>query len=88
MVMLARFLLPLLAALASYFLLARRVRFGSTVWGKCAGLAQCLYFLIVLAQADHVGIARAVTFPFLIATLVLMLAAPAAQIKANAQREK
>lgn len=48
-VMLLRFCVPLLAVLASYFLFAHPVRFGSTLWGKFAGLAQCLYFLVLLA---------------------------------------
>ncbi len=86
--MLARFLLPLLAALASYFILAHPVRFGSTVWGKYAGLAQCLYFLILLAPAQLDGIKRLVNIPLLLVTLVFMVAAPTAQIMANAQQEK
>lgn len=87
-VMLARFGLPLLAALASYFLLAQPVRFGSTALGRCAGIAQCLYFLTLLAPVSLAGIARAVTIPLLLATMALMAAAPAAQILANVVREK
>jgi phosphatidylglycerophosphate synthase len=86
--MLARFLLPLLAALASYFIFAHPVRFGSTVWGKYAGLAQCLYFLVLLAPISLAGITRLANLPLLIVTLALMIAAPAAQITANVQQEK
>ncbi|HVB73732.1 MAG TPA: CDP-alcohol phosphatidyltransferase family protein [Ktedonobacteraceae bacterium] len=86
--MLARFLMPLLAALASYFILAHPVRFGSTMWGKYAGLAQCLYFLVLLAPPQLAGITRLVNLPLLIVTLALMIAAPAAQILANVRQEK
>jgi phosphatidylglycerophosphate synthase len=82
-VMLARFLLPLLAALSSYFLLAQPVRFGSTIWGKCAGLAQCLYFLVLLAPNQLSGVTRMVHLPLLLVTLALMIAAPTAQIVIN-----
>ncbi len=83
--MLARFLIPLLAALASYFLFARRVRFGSTLWGKLAGLAQCLYFFVLLAPAQLATITKLVNLPLLIVTLALLAAAPTAQIVENAQ---
>lgn len=86
--MLARFLLPLLAALASYFILAHPVRFGSTIWGKYAGLAQCLYFLVLLAPTQLVIITRLINLPLLLVTLVLMIAAPAVQIMANTRQEK
>src|SRR6266581_4263228 len=49
LIMLLRFCIPLLAALVSYFLFAQPVRFGSTRWGKLAGLAQCIYLLVLLA---------------------------------------
>ncbi|MGH2493318.1 MAG: CDP-alcohol phosphatidyltransferase family protein [Ktedonobacteraceae bacterium] len=86
--MLARFLLPLLAALASYFIFAHPVRFGSTIWGKYAGLAQCLYFLVLLAPPQLTVITRAVNLPLFIVTLALMIAAPTAQIAANVRQEK
>lgn len=82
-VMLLRFLVPLLAALGSYFLRMRPTRFGSTRWGKYAGAAQCLYFLALLAPPAFASIARIVTPPLLIVTLALMIAAPVAQIMAN-----
>lgn len=81
--MLLRFLIPLLAALGSYFLFAHPVRFGSTIWGKYAGLAQCLYFLVLLAPMQLTFITRYVNLPLLIATLILLVVAPIAQIIAN-----
>ena len=86
--MLARFLLPLLAALASYFILAHLVRFGSTIWGKYAGLAQCLYFLVLLAPTSLAAITRLINLPLLLVTLAFMIAAPTAQIVANARQER
>ena len=87
-VMLARFLLPLLAALVSYFLLAQPVRFGSTFWGKCAGLLQCLYFLVLLAPAQLSVVTRSVNLPLLLITLAFMIAAPTAQIVTNVRQKK
>jgi len=82
-VMLLRFCVPLLAALGSYFLFAHPVRFGSTIWGKYAGLAQCLYFLVLLAPLQLVPITRVANLPLLVATLILLVAAPIAQIAGN-----
>ncbi len=82
-VMLLRFLVPLLAALGSYFLYAQPVHFGSMIWGKYAGTAQCLYFLTLLMPPALTSITHIITLPLLIATLALMIAAPAAQIMAN-----
>jgi len=84
-VMVLRFLVPLLATLASYFLFARRVRFGSTRWGKLAGLAQCLYFGVLLAPAQLSGVTSALNVPLLIVTLALLVIAPVAQIVGNLQ---
>ncbi len=81
--MLLRFGVPLLVALASYFLFAHPVQFGSTVWGKYAGLAQCLYFLVLLAPPPFTFITRFVNLPLLVVTLFLLLAAPTAQIAQN-----
>ncbi len=81
--MLPRFLVPLLAALASYFIFTHPIRFGSTVWGKYAGLAQSLYFLVVLAPPQLVFITRILTLPLLIVTLILLVASPIAQIVVN-----
>ena len=84
-IMLLRFLIPLLAALASYFLFAHPVRFGSTIWGKYAGLAQGLYFFVLLVPAQLMFLTKWLNPPLLIAMLALLIAAPLAQIKANVQ---
>lgn len=83
LVMLLRFLLPLLAALGSYFLFAHPVRFGSTIWGKYAGLAQCLYFLVLLAPPQLRLLTHVLVLPLLIITLLLLVVAPLAQLRAN-----
>ncbi len=82
-VMLLRFCVPLLAALVSYFLLARPLRFGSTLWGKCAGTAQSLYFFVLLAPPQLAMLAHVINLPLLIVALALLVAAPIAQIRAN-----
>ncbi|MEO8972180.1 MAG: CDP-alcohol phosphatidyltransferase family protein [Ktedonobacteraceae bacterium] len=87
LLMLFRFLIPLLAALGSYFLFAHPVRFGSTLLGKYAGLAQCLYFLVLLAPAQLVFITRYINLPLLVATLILLVIAPIAQIIANVRAD-
>lgn len=83
LIMLLRFLLPFLAALFSYFLLARPVRFGSTSIGRWAGLAQCLYFLLLLAPSSLGLLTRPLQAPLLIATIILLTLAPLAQVVAN-----
>ena len=88
LVMLLRFCVPLLAALGSYFLFAHPLRFGSTLWGKCAGLAQCLYFLFLLAPPQLTSSAQFVKPPLLILTLFLLVAAPTAQIVQNVQEAR
>jgi len=82
-ILVLRFLVPLIAALASYFLFAQLVRFGSTLWGKCAGVAQCLYFFVLLAPAQVSSFTRLVNLPLLIVMLGLTILAPIAQIRAN-----
>lgn len=79
-IMLLRFCLPLLAVLASYFLLAQPVPFSSTRWGKYAGLAQCSYFLVLLAPPQFTAFTHAITLPLLIITVILLIVAPLAQI--------
>lgn len=83
LLMLARFILPLVGALICYLALARSVRFGSTVVGKYAGLAQCLYFFLLLAPSPLALLAHPLQFPLLIVTAALMLLAPLALIIAN-----
>ena len=80
LVMMARFLIPLLAALISYFFFIHRLSFSSTLWGKLAGVAQCLYFLVLLAPTQLAAITRILNLPLLLITLVLLIIAPAAQI--------
>lgn len=82
-IMLLRFLFPLGAVLLSYFAFARPARFGSTWWGKCAGLAQCLYFLTLLAPSFLLPLTRVLSEPLLLVTLVLLVLAPLAQIVVN-----
>jgi phosphatidylglycerophosphate synthase len=79
-VMLLRFLVPLLVALGSYFLFAHPIRSGSTIWGKCAGMAQCMYFLALLAPIQLAFITRLIDLPLLFVTLILLIAAPVAQL--------
>ncbi len=83
LIMLLRFCVPLIAALASYLLFAHPVRFGSTRWGKYAGLAQSLYFVVLLAPARLMPITQLAELPLLIATLFLLIVAPVAQIMEN-----
>jgi phosphatidylglycerophosphate synthase len=88
LVMLLRFCLPLAAAVASYFLFARPVRFGSTIWGKYAGVAQCLYFLVLLAPPQFAYVAQVVNLPLLLVTLILLFVAPLAQFIENVRERK
>jgi phosphatidylglycerophosphate synthase len=83
LVMFLRFYVPLIVALASYFLFAHPVRFGSTVWGKYAGLAQCLYFLVLLVPPQFAPMVQLVNLPLLAVTLLLLIVAPLAQIVEN-----
>jgi phosphatidylglycerophosphate synthase len=82
-IMLLRFLIPLVAALVSYFLFAQPVRFGSTTWGKYAGLAQCLYFLVLLAPPQPGFLIRFLNLPLLVTTLILLIAALLSQVVKN-----
>ncbi len=81
--MVLRFFVPLIAALGSYFLFAQPVRFGSTTWGKYAGLAQSLYFFVLLAPSQLAFVTHFVNLPLLIITLILLIGASIAQIVAN-----
>ena len=80
LILILRFLIPLIAALYSYFLLAHPVRFGSTLWGKCAGFTQCLYFLVLLLPPQLTSVVHIIHLPLLLAMLFFMVAAPIAQI--------
>jgi len=83
LVMLLRFVFPLIAALLSYFAFTSPVRFGSTLWGKSAGLAQCLYFLVLLAPPSLSPFAHFLNAPLLCITICLLILAPIAQVVAN-----
>ena len=85
-VMIARFLLPLIGALISYFLFAHPLRFGSTRLGKFAGFSQCLYFFMLLAPSLFSPFTHLIALPLLIVTLVLLVLAPIAQVIVNIRR--
>ncbi|MBV9713592.1 MAG: CDP-alcohol phosphatidyltransferase family protein [Ktedonobacteraceae bacterium] len=82
-VMLLRFVVPLVAALLSYMALARPVRFGSTAWGKYAGLVQCCYFLLLLLPLPHFTFFPLLNGLLLIIMIGLLVIAPIAQLFAN-----
>ncbi|HEY7418610.1 MAG TPA: CDP-alcohol phosphatidyltransferase family protein [Ktedonobacteraceae bacterium] len=75
-----RFCLPLCAALVSYFVLARLPHISSTIWGKCAGLCQALYILVLLAPPDFSFVIQSLHMSLLIALIVLFGAALLAQV--------
>jgi len=83
LLILLRFVIPLFAALVSYFLFAHPVRFGSTIWGKATGLVLCFYFLILLAPSQLIFLTRFLNRPLSIVTLLLLAIAPLAQITRN-----
>lgn len=83
LLMLLRFFIPLIAALGSYFLYAHPVRFGSTMWGKIAGMVQGLYFCVLLAPVQFAPFMRVVTLPLVIIVVLLLITAPIAQILIN-----
>ena len=85
---LLRFMVPLFVALVSYFLFAQPVRFGSTIWGRMAGLALCSYFLILLAPGQLVFLTRFLNRPLSIVTLLLLAIAQLAQIARNIRELK
>jgi phosphatidylglycerophosphate synthase len=85
---LLRFMLPLIAAIASYFLFAHPVQFGSTLWGKVAGLVLCFYFLLLLAPGQLIFLIRFFHRPLSIVTLLLLAIATLAQIARNIRYSK
>jgi phosphatidylglycerophosphate synthase len=82
-VMLLRFVVPLVAALLSYMAFAHPVRFGSTVWGKYAGLVQCCYFFLLLVPLPHFTFFSLLNGLVLIVMLCLLVIAPVAQFFTN-----
>jgi phosphatidylglycerophosphate synthase len=83
LLILLRFVIPLFAALVSYFLFAHPVRFGSTIWGKTTGLVLCFYILILLAPGQLIFLTRFLNRPLSIVALLLLAIAPLAQITRN-----
>ncbi len=81
--MVLRFIVPLVVALLSYIAFARPVRFGSTAWGKYAGLVQCCYFLLLLVPLPHFTFFSLLNGLVLTIMLCLLVIAPAAQFFAN-----
>lgn len=88
LVMLLRFIVPLIAALLSYLAFAHPVRFGSTLLGKCAGLAQSLYLLVLLAPPALSPLTQLFKTPLLLLTLCLLVAAPVALIVLNLRTDR
>jgi phosphatidylglycerophosphate synthase len=82
-VILLRFEIPLFAVLASYFLFAHPVHFGSTIWGKAGGLALCVYFIMLLAPEQVIVLNGFIHLCVFIVTLLLLIIAPVAQIRSN-----
>jgi phosphatidylglycerophosphate synthase len=85
-VMIARFLIPFVSAVISYFCFTHTLHFGSTRWGKYAGLCQCLYFFVLLAPPQFAPFTYPVTTPLLLVMLLLFVVALFAQIIANMQK--
>jgi phosphatidylglycerophosphate synthase len=82
-IMLLRFVVPLIATLLSYIAFARPVRFGSTLWGKYAGLVQCCYFLLLLVPLPHFIFFTLLNGLVLIIMICLLVIAPVAQFFIN-----
>ncbi len=86
LVLLLRYLVPILGALGSYLLFARPVRFGSTPTGKCAGILQSLYFLALLLPHNRLFLIQVIAMPLLVLTIMLLIAAVSMQIITNVRR--
>jgi phosphatidylglycerophosphate synthase len=82
-VMVLRFIIPLVAALLSYLAFASPVRFDSTVWGKYAGLAQCVYFFVLLASTSLSPLVLLLKISLLVVTICLIVVASVAQVVVN-----
>ena len=78
-----RFAIPLFAAVVSYFFFTHPVQFGSTLWGKAAGSALCIYFLLLLAPGQLMFLTLFLDRPLFILTLLLLVIAPLTQISRN-----
>jgi phosphatidylglycerophosphate synthase len=92
----ARFLLPVLAAIVSYFVFARTVAFGSTIWGKAAGMTLTALIICALIRTPTAtgtsplalnAIAAMAYLPLLVITAMLLVSAPASQLIAQRERQ-
>lgn len=83
LVILLRYIIPLVAALLSYLAFASPVRFGSTAWGKYAGLAQCAYFFVLLLPTPLSPLVLLLKIPLLVILICLLIIAPVAQVTVN-----
>jgi len=82
-ILLLRYLVPILGTLGSYLLFAHPVRFGSTQIGKFAGILQSLYFLALLLPHNRLFLTQVIAMPLLVLTVVLLIAAVSMQIIMN-----
>jgi phosphatidylglycerophosphate synthase len=83
LVILLRYIIPLGAVLLSYLAFASPVRFGSTLWGKYAGLAQCAYFFVLLLPTPLSPLVLLLKTPLLVVLICLLIIAPVAQFAVN-----
>jgi phosphatidylglycerophosphate synthase len=83
-VMLLRFIIPLVAVLLSYLAFAHPIHFSSTRTGKYAGMAQSLYFVLLLLPSSFSTLVHFLNTPLLIVTICLLVTAPAVQIVTKA----
>ena len=83
-----RFCIPLLATIGSYFFFAHPIRFGSTFWGKGAGIATYSYFFVLLISSFWHRLPSLFSQSLLLVTLVLLIGAPVAQLLSYWKRER
>jgi len=81
--MLARFAIPLIGALLSYFVAIRQVDFSHTAWGRSAGVAQSIFLMIALAPGPLAHILAPAYLPLLLVTLTLLVLAPVIGVRTN-----
>jgi phosphatidylglycerophosphate synthase len=79
-ILLLRFAVPLIGALFSYFVAIRQVDLTHTILGRGAGAAQALLLMTVLAPEALARIISPMYLPLLLATLALVVLAPAVEI--------
>ena len=83
-----RFCIPLLAAIGSYFFFVHPIRFGSTFWGKGAGIATYSYLFVLLTSSFWHWLPSLFSRARLVVTLVLLIVAPVAQLRGYWKRER